>query len=478
MIQFATPASPESETESDTRTNKNRLADTERLGDEIARLAAHLHAATYRLLVLIREFDERQGWGDGFRSCADWLSWRTGIAPGAAREKVRVARALADLPLMSAGMERGELSFSKARAMSRVATAENEAELVEVAGHATAAHMERIVRAWRRVDRLEDAQADAERQTNRYLRIHQDEDGMFVVRARLEPEVGALLEKALEWAEDQLYRESDGQTQTQRKVPAETSFGQRRADAMGLLAEQALAASESGEERPVRRADRFQVVLHVGVCDTKTTANHTPATAEEGGFHVSAETSKRLACDAGLVVMSHDDRGNVLDVGRKRRTVPPALRRALESRDRRCRFPGCEVRHTDAHHITHWAEGGDTKLDNLVLLCRRHHRAVHEGGWTVRLLPDGQTAFHGTDGRVLPRVPAASEVPVEAVAALERGNRVRGIEPGAWTPTPDWLGERLDLGLAIEMLRRGPRVDLPREVSLPPDSSHAGSRGH
>lgn len=280
MIQFATTTNPECETESDTRARKKRLADTERLGDEIARLAAHLHAATYRLLVMIREFDDRQGWGNGFRSCADWLSWRTGIAPGAAREKVRVARALTDLPLMSAGMERGELSFSKARAMSRVATAENEAELVEVSGHATAAHMERIVRAWRRVDRLEDAQADVERQENRYLRIHQDEDGMFVVRGRLEPEVGALLEKALEWAEDQLYCESDDQrkSQAQAQVPAETSFGQRRADAMGLLAEQALATSESGEQRPVRRADRFQVILHGGV----------------GGFHVSAETSKMV----------------------------------------------------------------------------------------------------------------------------------------------------------------------------------------
>ncbi|MFO8175024.1 MAG: DUF222 domain-containing protein, partial [Longimicrobiales bacterium] len=118
--------------------------DTEALGDEIARLSAHIHAATHQLLVLIRAFDEGEGWAWGFRSCAEWLSWRTGISPGPAREKVRVARALGDLPLLSAAMARGELSFSRVRAITRIANAENEAELLELARHATAAHLERI----------------------------------------------------------------------------------------------------------------------------------------------------------------------------------------------------------------------------------------------------------------------------------------------------------------------------------------------
>lgn len=153
--------------------------------------------------------------------------------------------------------------------------------------------------------------------------------------------------------------------------------------------------------------------------------------------------------------MSHDEQGNVLDVGRKRRTIPAPLRRALTSRDPSCRFPGCELRHTDAHHITHWAEGGHTRLNNLVSLCRRHHRAVHEEGWTVQLDREGRALFHRPDGRLFPRVPATSEVPAEPVAALERANRRLGIEPDAWAATPDWLGERLDLGLAIDMLRLG-----------------------
>lgn len=192
MIQFADTrhTSPSEDTE--------RPGDEiERLGDEIARLAAHIHAATYRLLVLIREFDEREGWGGGFRSCAHWLGWRTGIAPGPSREKVRVAKALAGLPLISGAMERGALSFSKARALTRVATAENEEALLELSEHATAAHIEKIVRAWRRVDRQEDAEAERERHESRYVNLHIDEDGTYVLRGRLDPEVGELLEKAL-----------------------------------------------------------------------------------------------------------------------------------------------------------------------------------------------------------------------------------------------------------------------------------------
>src|SRR5262245_49191663 len=135
---------------------RNQGVELERLGDEIAELAAHLHAATYRLLVMLREFDDRGGWGGGFRSCAHWLSWRTGIALGAAREKVRAARALQHLPRISEAMRLGQLSFAKVRACTRVATRDNEEHLLELARQGTASHLERIVRAWRRVDRLEE----------------------------------------------------------------------------------------------------------------------------------------------------------------------------------------------------------------------------------------------------------------------------------------------------------------------------------
>ena len=129
--------------------------DLEGLGDEIAKLAAHIHVATYRLLVLISEFDRREGWDASFKSCAHWLSWRTGIALGPARERVRVAHALSDLPRLSERMRTGVLSYSKARALTRVATSENEEKLADFALHGSASHVESLVGAWRRVDRLE-----------------------------------------------------------------------------------------------------------------------------------------------------------------------------------------------------------------------------------------------------------------------------------------------------------------------------------
>src|SRR5437660_9194547 len=141
----------------------HRAAERDRLGDEIAELSAHLDAATARLLELIREFDARAGWNTGFRSCAEWLSWRVGLDRGAARERVRVARALAALPRLAQALARGELSYAKVRALTRVATPETEERLLAVGRAGTAEHVERIVRGWRRVDRLAEAQEAARR---------------------------------------------------------------------------------------------------------------------------------------------------------------------------------------------------------------------------------------------------------------------------------------------------------------------------
>ncbi len=479
----------------------------EDLGDEIARLSAHLHAATYRLLVLIREFDERGGWGGGFRSCGHWLSWRTGMTPGAAREKVRVARALGSLPRISEGMARGELSYSKVRALTRVATGENEEELVETARHTTAAQMERLVRGWRWLDRQEEAEAERGRHGRRYLHLYPDGDGSYRLRGRLDPEVGALLQRALEWAGEALYREEAagaGGRRARANVPGEGSTprhgeagspeeaataAERRADALGLVVERAMVVVEGegrevveeGEEEEVGaeggpmgrlgRVDRFQVVVHVDAEALEESSEEGEAVVAESGVGVSAETSRRWACDAGVVEMRHEGAGGVLDVGRRRRTVPPALRRALEHRDGGCcRFPGCGCRYTDAHHIRHWADGGETRLENLVLLCRRHHRAVHEEGFRVELVGGARRAgrkgsgagrggrvvgvrFHRPDGGVLLEVPEPPEVPEEPVEALERVHGERGIEPDGWTATPLWWGEPLDLGLALDMHR-------------------------
>jgi hypothetical protein len=435
----------------DTAAVSRRREETVGLGDAIAELAARIQAATYELLVMIRQFDEQEGWGEGFKSCAHWLNWRTGLAMGAAREKVRVARALARLPKLSGAMSRGALSYSKARALTRIATPETEVELAEFARCATAAHVETLVRAWRRVDRIAEAEDDRRRHASRHLDTWTDEDGMLVVRGRLSPEVGAVVQRALEAASDRLNHEADDAHRTAVGDPRpedqeSPSPGQRRADALGLIAEAALAADLDGGTA----GDRYQVVVHVDerVLEVDPGAGQSALEAADG-MHVPAETCRRIACDAATVVMRHDGDGTVLDVGRKTRTIPPAIRRALTARDRRCRFPGCDCRHCDAHHVRHWADGGGTRLDNLVLLCRRHHRAVHEEGFAVELDDDGGARFFRPDGRLLPEAPAApwwTGKPLRSLAA-------NGVTIDAHTATPDWYGERLDAVWAIDVLR-------------------------
>src|SRR5512145_976023 len=171
----------------------NRVAELERLGDEIAELSAHLDAATARFLALVREFDARGGWSNGFRSCAAWLTWRVGLAPGAAREHVRVARALGTLPRLARALDRGELSYSKVRELTRVATPETEDRLLAVGRAGTAEHVTRIVRGWRRVDRTGEAREAALQHASRGLHVYPDEDGTVRIRGRLTPEGGAVL---------------------------------------------------------------------------------------------------------------------------------------------------------------------------------------------------------------------------------------------------------------------------------------------
>jgi hypothetical protein len=425
--------------------------DLESLGERIAELSAHIQAATYQLLVMIREFDERGGWGEGFRSCAHWLNWRAGFRLGAAREKVRVARALGGLPLISASMRKGEISFSKVRALTRVATAATEAELLDLARAGTAMHVERLVRAWRRVDRLAEMEHEERRQLGRSLSVHTDEDGMVVVRGRLTPEAGAALLRALDAAGEKLYEDRRGR---RGAADDDSTAEQRRADALGLVAESALA----GGLDPGTRGERYQVVVHVD-------AQALPAGSEQGesaledGQHVTAETSRRLACDAAKVVMTHGADGQdgskrrVLDIGRRTRTVPPALRRALAHRDRGCRFPGCGLRLCDAHHVEHWADGGETKLHNLIQLCRRHHRAVHEEGFTVELTASGEARFRRPGGRVIEEAPALPAIAGDAAGGLARRLARRSIEVDPAASLPSWEGGRVDYNVAVQYLR-------------------------
>ncbi len=450
--------------------SQHPFAELDRLGDEIAELSAHLDAATARLLALIREFDARGGWNTGFRSCAAWLSWRVGLDLGAARERVRVARALGTLPLLAQALARGELSYAKVRALSRVATPETEERLLAFGRAGTAAHVERLVRGWRRVDRLAEARETARRRASRALHLYQDEDGMVVLKGRLEPEVGALLLQALAAARETLYQRArvpDGDAGPMG-VSAETpSMAQRQADALALLAETAL---HHGLD-PGAPGERYQVVVHVDA-PVLTDPEQPGQSVLEDGAGVSAETSQRLACDASRVVMRHDENGRVVEVGARTRTIPPAMRRVLQHRDRGCRFPGCGVRFGQGHHIHHWAQGGPTTLSNLALLCRRHHRAVHEEGYQVARGPDGALRFRRPDGRLLPEVPQAGVVRGDAVKILRARHDGLGLRVHARTACPGWLGEHLDVGWAIDVLH--PRAQNPSRTGHPTSLDHSG----
>ena len=231
-------------------------------------------------------------------------------------------------------------------------------------------------------------------------------------------------------------------------VSAETPpVAQQQADALALLAETAL---HHGLD-PGAPGERYQVVVHV---DAPALADpEQPGQAVlEGGTRVSAETSRRLACDASRVVMRHDDEGRLREIGARTRTIPPALRRALHHRDQGCRFPGCGLRFTQGHHLRHWAHGGPTTLSNLALLCRRHHRAVHEEGYQVARLPDGALQFRRPDGRPLPEVPAPAVVPWDPITALRARHDSQGLHLDARTACAGWLGERLNVGWAIDVL--------------------------
>ncbi len=426
------------------------VAALERLGDEIADLSAHLDAATARLLALIRDFDARGGWNAGFRSCAHWLSWRVGLDLGTARERVRVARALGELPRLAEALARGELSYAKVRALTRVATHETEARLLAVGRAGTACHVERIVRGWRRVDRQAEARAAAQQHAGRGLHVYQDEDGMMVLRGRLTPDMGALLLRALDAAREALYqrtRVAVGSPPAADPALAPPTRAQQQADALALLAETAL----NHELDPGAPGERYQVVVHVDAAVLADPEQPGQSVLEEGS-HVPAETSRRLACDASRVVMRHDEDGRVVEIGARTRTIPPALRRALQHRDRTCRFPGCHVRVGQGHHMRHWAQGGPTTLTNLLLLCRRHHRAVHEEGYEVAREPDGALRFRRPDGRPLPEVSPPVAVPADPVEALRASHDARGLRLNGQTGCHLWLGERIDVGWAIDVL--------------------------
>jgi len=386
----------------------------EEIEQELTTLAGQLNAGNYRWLMLLAEFDARQGYaGVGAASCAHWLSWRCGLSMPAAREKVRVARALSDLPEVSEAMRRGVISYCMVRAMTRVATADNEAELLRIAEAGTVSQMEKLVRTMRREQCTEELEQGNARHASRYLQAYTAEDGCVVVKGVLSPEQGALFLKALRGACDAL-REAEGDSREACAAPdsAEDRHGARNADALECLAESFLAHGHA----PLAARERH--VVHVHVDEAVLRDAEAQGRCEVEGSAVPPATLQRVCCDARLVTGVEDAAGAPKALSHKSRVVSTPLFRALMLRDGGCRFPGCcNTRFVDAHHIVHWIHGGPTSLANLILLCGRHHRFLHEYGYRV-VMRDGQTQFLQPNGREV--ITRAKPAPVDAAEGWQR----------------------------------------------------------
>lgn len=430
---------------------------------ELQILTAHIDAAKARWLLLVAEVRARGLWAaHGARSCAEWVAWQCGIGAGAAREQVRVAGALQELPAVAEAFGRGELSYSKVRALTRLDELEDGPELVDLGRAHTASQLDRVVRATRRVDRAEAAAAHVERA----FTLHDREDGGVDLRGRLGADEAAVLRRALEAAEQVLRERADddpasGPRAGETMAPSEpgTTAAARRADALLLLADTVLGVGP----RPRSAPRRHEVVVHVDSAllspDASAEASAAPVTGAattDDGAALAAEVARRLCCDAGLVTSLDGPDGTPLSIGRRRRTVPASIRRALERRDGGCQFPGCGARRwVDAHHVEHWVDGGETSLDNLVLLCHHHHKLLHEGGYRGSWTDDGpggrRFAVENEHGVRLPPVVAAR---AGHASVLRRTSAPDGrpIDPRATAGRQ--TGQRLDLGLSVAALLR------------------------
>jgi hypothetical protein len=439
-----------------------RRATAAELGDRIAEQAFHLDAAMHRLLADVREFDRGGYWADeGAVSCAAWLSWRVGWTPGTGREHVRVARALGTLPLIDAALASGQLSYSKVRAITRVATPETEAQLLEDALHSTAAQLELVCRKLGVVQRLNARSVEelrAQRTVSRWTR----DDGMVVIQAVLPPDEAALVYAAIEREAAQLMTDRPGADEPERAgdVSAGTCGGVKatfdRAD--GLVAmSHAVLRGDAPERSPV------EVVLTI----PRSALVTAPAPDEVGGEGlaresevgtfadgscVSAETARRLACDCGTVELHEDTEGRSLSVGRRQRTIPAAIARALARRDATCRFPGCTNRRfLDGHHLVHWIDGGETALDNLARLCGRHHRFVHEHGYRVEWRGGELVFFDAAGQQVLPEPPRSVRGPL-GWAAIRRTANDASVAIDPMTGKCRWDGGRPDYEWIVDRL--------------------------
>jgi hypothetical protein len=367
------------------------------LDDSIGRLSALAHASMAGVAMAAAEFDEINGWCDGYTaSFAHWLTVYTGFDPRTGKELLRVGKALKVLPRIAAAFAAGQLSFDKVRQITSVATPETDELMLEIGRGASGSQLERICRSLRKMKETDAPKRDQEELAKRGLWRHFDEDGMMRLVAKLPAEDGAVVMAAIEsitGTKALPAGSAEGVID-----PADGDLAARRSDALVSMSRHVLAG---GADDLVQSSASRQVVVHVDV-GVLTGEEPDGRSFIEDGAALSAAAARRIGCDCEVIAVTERD-GLPINVGRRHKTIPPRLRLALELRDRCCRFPGCGVpaRRTEGHHIEHWAKGGPTDLDNLLSLCVFHHHRHHDGGFQIVKLPDGALRFETHDGHVI-----------------------------------------------------------------------------
>jgi hypothetical protein len=423
---------------------------------EIRRLARQMNVDSYRMLVLIRDFDDRFGFSRwGLRSCAEWLAWSCGLSLSAAREKVRTTQALRSLPAISAAFADGRLSYSKVRALTRVAGEQDEDLLLAYALDATVSQIEERCRQMHNAE-PESVLAARRAWERRSLTLFRDRArGVVRITAELPDADGELVRQAIENAVGaghcafgvEFASDPERSADAWRAQQADALVAIMKMHLGGVVSKGSAEIADNGSRKATTVANHYQVVLHV---------DESALRGGTGRADLPIDTVKRLCCDGSLITIVEDERGTPLDVGRKQRTVSTPLKRALWARDRGCSFPGCHSTHyVDAHHIQHWADGGDTSLENLTLLCTHHHTLLHEGGFSIHRHSNGRTYYRRPDGRV----DAALRIPRRRHARRRRSpitgrKYFRGGADGShrsWVQTrrrvyprcqPRWIGVR------------------------------------
>lgn len=447
------------------------------LDEQIVTWSGRIAAGEARLLALVAEFDRREAWGGpGLLSCAHWLSWRTGLSPGAARERVRVAKALTGLPVLASALAAGRVSFSQLRAITRVAEPGDEQRWLDLARSTTGGQLERLVRGIRRVRRLEQARDDPEQAAWRMrASAAYDADGTLVLSVRLPAQDGAVVMAALEQLQHELDRAAaadrgakpapGGEPATEVPPLAATAAPTSRATLTQAIVELARRSLEQvSQQHPEQgRRARVRLTAHVdplsgwgrlrdgellppvvlrGVPGCPSPRIDPAAPGAEG-------TSPFRAAPEAVSVSRFDPRDAAhcrFDVGRSARVPSATLRELLGTLDgERCRFPGCSRRRRlHAHHVRFWSRGGRTDLSNLALLCERHHTLAHAAGFELTLRADRSITVRTATGE---QVPHLQPLPWGEAAALDPDGRVT-----AGTLPPSRVESRMDLGYCVSVL--------------------------